>query len=597
MRSDKIISLLLKKKKEWDYKLDIIHNQLHDIFALSQEEFLIRLWVKKGLAKEVWVVFFDRYQADNQKTVKMELYFETNEYELYKTTIDAKTKRLGYKFILKLFDSSFKIYNQYGLVDEDDKYFGHFHFPYANPSDVFIKPKWTENLVVYEIFPDRFSREDEKEQRLNLWPWDYKEWKEGGSRVFLGGNFKGILKRLDYLKSLGVNAIYLTPLFKSSSSHRYNVDDYFKIDPLLGTNEEFKDLVKTLHENDIKVIVDMVFNHTGIDFFAFKDIIENGEKSQYFDWYNIKSLPIDVKECNYETFATGVHTMPRIDTSKKDVQDFFLGVLKYWLSEFGVDGFRFDVANELDKNFIRRIRMELKAIKDDILLIGEVMHRSEQFLFGDMFDGVMNYFSWEVFSRYLLGKYTAKDVAKILAEYRLKFNPKIFSCQLNLIGSHDTPRVLNVLKKDKSLSMLAAVYNLTYQGIPMIYYGDEVGMEGEHDPDCRRGMIWDTHQWDGELLKLYKRLIALKKTSKALNCDDVKEKVFEDILYFERETEDELIYVIFNPHQTEKKVEIVNPHILSKEVTFFTKEEKYKNYSAKLQVELKQRSFEIIIVR
>ena len=578
--------------------MDVIHNQLHDIFALEKERFLIRLWAKKGLVKEVWLIFSDRYEVDKIQRLKMDFYMEVGEYEVYQAVVDTCTPRLGYKFLIKLLDGAFKIYNQFGLQDDDsDIYSGHFHFPYANPSDIFEKPKWVEKAVVYEIFPDRFARDDKKESVKELFPWDYCKWERPGSEVFLGGNFAGIKGKIDYFKRLGINVIYFTPIFKSASSHRYNVDDYFDVDPLLGTKEEFKELVETLHQNGIRVILDMVFNHTGTGFFAFQDVIKNGKDSKYFDWYNIKSLPVDTQKGNYETFATGVKSMPRIDTSKKDVQDFFLSVLKYWLLEFDVDGFRFDVANELDKSFLRRIRLELKRLKKNILLIGEVMHRSESFLLGDMFDGVMNYFSWEIFLRFLMGKYKAKDASKILAEYRLKFNPKLFSCQLNLIGSHDTKRVLNAVLKNKKLAMLAGVYNLTYQGIPMIYYGDEIGMEGENDPDCRRGMIWEEQKWDKEFFELYRKLISLKRTSKALNVDDVKERFFGDVLCFERSTDDEIIYVFFNPTKSFQKIKISTPEILGREISFFKSEKSYRNYSTMLEVEILAEDFEIVIVR
>ncbi|WAM31849.1 glycoside hydrolase family 13 protein [Caldicellulosiruptor naganoensis] len=578
--------------------MEIIHNQLHDIFALEREKFLIRLWIRKGFAKEIYLIFSDRYEIERIQKLKMDYYMEVGEYEVYQAIVEASTPRLGYKFMVKLFDGTFKIYDQFGLQEDDEEiYVGHFHFPYANPSDVFEKPKWVEKLVVYEIFPDRFARKDKKEEPRELYPWDYCKWEKPGGEVFLGGNFEGIKSKIDYFKRLGINAIYFTPIFKSTSSHRYNVDDYFDVDPLLGTKEEFKELVETLHQNGIKVILDMVFNHTGTGFFAFQDVIKNGMDSKYFNWYNIKSLPVDIQKGNYETFATGVKSMPRIDTSKKDVQDFFLSVLKYWLLEFDVDGFRFDVANELDKSFLRRIRLELKTLKKDVLLIGEVMHRSESFLLGDMFDGVMNYFSWEVFLRFLLGKYKAKDAVKILAEYRLKFNPKLFSCQLNLIGSHDTKRVLNAVLKNKKLAMLACVYNLTYQGIPMIYYGDEIGMEGEHDPDCRRGMIWEEEKWDKEIFELYRKLISLKKTSTALNVDDVKEGFLGDVMYFERKADDEMVCIFFNPGKSLQNIKLFTPEIVGKEITFFKSGKSVKNFSATFEFEILPEDFEILIVR
>lgn len=224
------------------------------------------------------------------------------------------------------------------------------------------------------------------------------------------------------------------------------------------------------------------------------------------------------------------------------------------------------------------------------------MHRSENFLMGDMFDGVMNYFSWEVFARYLMGKYNAEDASRILADYRLKFNPILFSCQLNLIGSHDTERVLT-RHGNKKLAMLAAVYNLTYQGIPMIYYGDEIGMEGGHDPDCRRGMIWEEEKQDKEIFKLYRRLIDLKKTSSALNSDYVKEFSIGDVLCFERKSESEAVYILFNPRKALQKVKLWSEFIVDREIEFFSTQQKIKNHSCYIELELNPESFEIVIVK
>jgi len=577
--------------------LQVIHNQVHDIFAISKDRFYVRLWVQRGFSRSVTLIFSDRYDLEAQK-VKMNFYMKVGNFEIYTAQVQNKTPRFAYKFLIELLDGSFKIFNQFGLADtEENLYFDAFQFPYANEADIFEKPSFAEGLVVYEIFPDRFKRGKKEVPCRKLFDWDYCSWDVAGSEVFLGGDFAGIREKIDYFKSLGINAIYLTPIFKSVSSHRYNVDDYFDVDPLLGTKEEFKDLVKSLHKNGIRIILDMVFNHTGVGFFAFQDVINKGKNSKYYSWYNIRSLPVDAQKGNYETFAVNVSSMPRINTSNKDVQDFFLEVLKYWLLEFDVDGFRFDVANELDKNFIRRIRRELKAIKKDILLIGEVMHRSENFLMGDMFDGVMNYFSWEVFARYLLGKYNAENASRILADYRLKFNPILFSCQLNLIGSHDTERVLTRLNHNRKLAMLAAVYNLTYQGIPMIYYGDEIGMEGGHDPDSRRGMIWEQEKQDKEIFQLYKRLIEFKRKSSALNSDNVKEISIDDVLCFERKGENEIVYVLFNPRKILQRVKLWSEFIVDREIEFFTTQQKIKNHSCYVEVELSPESFEIVIVK
>jgi len=337
----------------------------------------------------------------------------------------------------------------------------------------------------------------------------------------------------------------------------------------------------------------MVFNHTGGNFEPFQDIIQNGEKSQYKNWFYPYSFPVDKKVINYETFAYNVKEMPKINTSNIEVQEYFISVLKFWMSEFKVDGFRFDVANELDRHFIRRMRYELKKINPEILLVGEIMHRSEPFLLGDMFDGVMNYYSFELFLKYIKGEWSAQKAANSMAEYRLKINPRIFSCNFNLIGSHDTKRIANLLR-NKNLLKLAAVYNLTYQGIPMIYYGDEIGMFGEDDPDCRRGMIWDVNEWDLELFSLYKRLINLKKENKALNSDVVLEKCTDGVLYFKRVNQNNAVYVFFNPSNQDKQITLIDTHLMNKTVKFFNSNIQQKIRFPEISINIPAEHFEIL---
>lgn len=572
----------------------IIHNQLTDIFPLSKEKFKIQIWIKKDYAKEVHLLYADRYDMQNLKIEGMEHEVTVYDYNVYSVIIKPKTKRLGYKFIIKDYNDKIFYYKQEGIATEDELYFGHFHFPYVNESDIFLKPEYVEDLIVYEIFPDRFYKSPNYSVNKEFEPWDYKKWDKKGSEVFLGGNLRGIIEKIDYFKELGINAIYLTPIYKSTTSHRYNVDDYYNVDPILGTNEDFKELVNVMHKNDIKVIIDMVFNHSGTNFYAFQDLIKNGEKSKYSEWYNVYSYPINTKQINYETFATNVREMPKLNTSNNEVQDFIINVLKYWINEFEVDGIRFDVANELDKNLLRRIRKEIKSINKEILLIGEVMHRSENFLLGDMFDGVMNYYSWEIFIKYLLGRKGAKETANNLSEYRLRINPLIFSCQLNLIGSHDTPRVYTLLG-NKALTRLATVFNLTYQGIPMIYYGDEILMEGHQDPDCRRGMIWDKERWDNDILWLYKRLIKLKKNINALKSDNVKEGYINDVFYFKREANDEFVYVFINANKDSKLINLFDLRLIGKEIYYFSKQKTEYNPFANVSICVGGNDFEIII--
>jgi len=233
----------------------IIHNQQTDIFPMEKNEFLITIWVDKIIVKSVTILYCDRYLVDSMKSKEMRLEQEVENFDVWQVAIKTSTNRLLYKFLIKDIEGKIFYYTQYGIAYEEDLRASFFHYPYVFDSDVFKKPNWIDNLVIYEIFPDRFARVDNEVGKTYLYPWDYKKWENGGSQVFLGGNFKGIMSKMDYFKDLGINCIYFTPLFKSTSSHRYNVDDYFIVDPLLGTNEEFKDLVDLLHKNGINSLL------------------------------------------------------------------------------------------------------------------------------------------------------------------------------------------------------------------------------------------------------------------------------------------------------------------------------------------------------
>lgn len=263
------------------------------------------------------------------------------------------------------------------------------------------------------------------------------------------GDIQGIIEKLPYLAELGVNTIYLTPIFKSPSNHKYDISDYYKIDPSFGDIGLLKLLKWTAKQQGMRLILDAVFNHSGDQFFAFRDVLKRGDASPYKDWYHVHSFPIVQKPIpNYETFSHAESTMPKLNTSNPELVDYLLKVARYWIEEVGIDGWRLDVANEVDQQFWRRLRTEVKGISSDLALIGEIMHQAGPWLRGDQFDSVMNYLFREAvldfFARQTVG---ATCFLEEIVQIQMNYTDQANSAMLQLLGSHDTERFLTACMK------------------------------------------------------------------------------------------------------------------------------------------------------
>ena len=206
-----------------------------------------------------------------------------------------------------------------------------------------------------------------------------------------GRRSPGVIDRFGHLVDLGVDVIYFTPIFEAPSNHKYDTVDYYWIDPHFGDEDTVRKLIELAHEHGIKVVFDAVFNHSGYGFFAFQDVLEHGEDSPYAHWFNIDSFPVQTEPPNYETFANQIATMPKLMTCHDDVKEYFLEVGRYWVREFGIDGWRLDVANEIDHHFWREFREAVKSENPDALIVGELWHEASEWVRGDQFDSVMNY--------------------------------------------------------------------------------------------------------------------------------------------------------------------------------------------------------------
>ena len=348
-------------------------------------------------------------------------------------------------------------------------------------------PAWVKDAVFYQIFPDRFCRSERYKAVGKFVPWDSKPTRTN----MFGGNLRGITDKLKYILDLGANALYLCPIFKSNSNHRYHTVDYFEIDPVLGTLKDFDTLVKKAHSLGIRVILDGVFNHCSRGFFQFNSLMELGEDSPYRDWFHVHSWPIHAYsgKPNYECWWN-YPALPKFNTDCADVREYLFSVAEFWTKR-GIDGWRLDVPNEIDDDsFWQEFRRRVKAVEPDAYIVGEIWDAPERWLQGDQFDGVMNYPFRKAVMQYLFDE-NAIPTEEFCRRLQSAFPEGRGDTPMNLLGSHDTTRIKS--QPRTSLDRIKLAYTLMFflPGAPCIYYGDEIGMEGGKDPDCRRTMPWE----------------------------------------------------------------------------------------------------------
>jgi cyclomaltodextrinase len=463
--------------------------------------------VKDELGRWVWVKQYK--QMDFIGSGEFNSYYQVRVKPLY--------KRCRYYFEIFAEGKSY-FYGEKGVYNSSevnkDNFFG-FSYPYVHLSDSYNPPKWLKNTIWYEIFPDRFCNGDKTNDIKGTLNWNESL---PTAKTFFGGDLRGIINKLDYLEKLGITGIYLTPIFLSPSTHKYDTVDYMQIDPGFGTKEELKELVLKAHNKGIRIILDAVFNHSSNLFEPFLDVTKNQEKSEYKDWFYIKHFPInastyshDKTNLDYETFAFASN-MPKLNTENKDTEEYLINVATYWIKETNIDGFRIDVANEQPHRFWRRLREEIKKVKEDAVLIGESWSNSMTWLYGEQFDSVMNYMFTNLVTDYVARN--VFDTSTFIKRYIDIYNvyPSELSKNLfNLLDSHDTHRIVSICNNDIYKIKKAYALLFTYPGTPCIYYGGEIGLEGHDDPDCRRCMIWNEKDWNHEINDYIHKLIAIRK--------------------------------------------------------------------------------------
>jgi neopullulanase len=471
-------------------------------------------------------------------------------------------------------------------------------------------PDWVRDAVFYQVFPDRFSSSARVPKPGPLEPWDAPPTLHG----FKGGDLLGVTERLPYLADLGVNALYLTPVFASASNHRYHTYDYFTVDPLLGGDAALRELLDAAHARGMRVILDGVFNHTGRGFWAFHHVLENGAASPYRDWFHFDQSALDaglpvlaypgaaarsgvgldqpsigeeaphgdggwsLQRLGYRAWWD-LPALPKLNVANPAVRDHLQSAGEHWL-RFGIDGWRLDVPAEIpDESFWQEFRRRCRAVNPEAYLVGEVWHLSPQWLAGDRFDALMNYPLAEAIISFVAGDHLDEAVVRSHHEYgpnirridgpafgrrleelRDAYDPAVVAVQLNLLDSHDSPRIHTLVGEDRASYRLAVLLQATLPGAPCIYYGDEIGLPGGNDPDCRRSFPRDEAAWDHDLLAFVSAAFRTRHEHRALRRGDLRIAAASGAaVAFERRLDDERVVVALNAAETPATLAVALP--------------------------------------
>jgi len=428
-----------------------------------------------------------------------------------------QTRRLKYAFAVTYKNGNRVYLSDNGISEYTDECiytpYNHFHYPFIHEIDAPDVPAWVGETIWYQIFPERFYNGKPSISPKNAESWDNDK---PLSRSFYGGDLYGIIEKLPYIKSLGITGIYMTPVFKSPTNHKYDTQDYYTVDEHFGDKETLKELVSKAHDLGIKVMLDAVFNHIGSKHEFWQDVLQHQEKSKYKDYFHVREFPVraeykDRDSLNYDTFAYAVN-MPKWNTENPDARKYLIDAAVYWIKECDIDGWRLDVSDEVSFSFWRDFNAAIAEHKKDVYILGELWHDPAKWISGGYFDAVMNYPLGRTITNFFLGKQPDPDIfAKQLTGKLMKFSDLHTGVQFNLLDSHDTARLLTQANGDKLTVKNSFLFMMLMKGTPCIYYGTEIGMEGEHDPDCRRPMIWDEKKQDLNMLEFFKELIAIRK--------------------------------------------------------------------------------------
>lgn len=561
-------------------------------YLYTADELRLRIRTAKNDIQSISVIAGDPYNWQNgtwQKSanvvMKKTLVTETHQY--WQASLTAPFNRLNYGFILtdSLSDSIF--YGDQGFEtltsssNDDNSLMGannYFKMPYFQEIDRFKAPEWVKKTVWYQIFPERFANGDTSNDPSGTLPW--RSGDHPTAESFYGGDLQGIIKHLDHFSQLGINGLYLTPIFKAPTNHKYDTQDYFEIDPHFGTKEDFKLLVEKAHVAGIRVMLDAVFNHIGDQSPQWQDVVANGRQSKYADWFHIHDFPVRytptdnfeyTADANYDTFAFTPH-MPKLNTANPEVQDYLIDIATYWIKEFDIDGWRLDVANEVDHHFWKKFRAATTNIKPDIYILGEIWTSAQSWLQGDEFSAVMNYaFTGSIVDFFAKQQISPSQMVHKLNAQLMLNRDQTNQVMFNLLDSHDAPRILTVAHNNKAIVKQMYTFMFLQQGTPDIYYGSEYAMTGQQDPDNRKPMVWQSDQQDATMYDFLKQLIQLRHDYQTVLSEGTLSWETDDnknIVGFTRQLGQTKIFAIFNAGNTNYEIptSIDISHIISEQL-------------------------------
>jgi len=551
-------------------------------YAADKDTLHIRLRTGRGDVRRVTLIATDPFnwfpdgkggsEFDRENAIRQDMTPEYNDelFDYWFCSVKGYTsKRLRYTFILESSNEQLRFGSQ-GFdwaVEPDFKHFlNWFNFPFINEEDIYSPPKWAEETVWYQIFCDRFARAggDETGKKSKLPAWGEKV--EVLHRTLFGGNLKGVTEKLPYIAGLGLSGIYFTPIFESPSTHKYDTTDYFKIDPLFGTNEEFGELVKRAHDLGIRVMLDAVFNHCGFGHPFFQDAVKKGKKSKYFSYFHISKEPVlnfkpqsgntlpqltkeQMKDLPFLTFAYTPH-MPKWNTADPGAREYLIKAARYWVEEYDIDGWRLDVSNEVSHDFWRELRKEVKSVKSDVFLLGENWDDSYPWLMGDQFDSTMDYNALSAINGYINGGLDAEGFAATLTRGVLVPYPKPLQRVLfSMLENHDTDRIMNICNGNAAAVKLGYLIQMTLSGSPSVYYGGEIGMSGLlHGGTNRSCMPWDENvPAERDFRPLIKKLTALRKKHPSFRSEDIAFlECSGGLLVYTKRSSGERLFVVIN---------------------------------------------------
>ncbi|MGB4657719.1 MAG: glycoside hydrolase family 13 protein [Mobilitalea sp.] len=526
-------------------------------YAYKENELHIRIRTAKNDMELVNIIFGCKYDWIHKEQKVMTKILSDQYYDYYQYNIQQEDSRIGYYFELRDKTETILL-TEVGLIYEFDDTYAYcyfFQYPYINQVDIHREPAWAAEALFYQIFVERFDNGNQKNSPPYLTNWG----EDPESFSFYGGDLEGIINHLDYLEDLGVNGIYLTPIFESPSNHKYDIVNYMEIDHFFGDKQTFKELVEKAHAKGMRIVLDAVFNHCSDAFPPFAEVCKMGAASEYYDWFFIDGDKVSKNPPNYKMFSF-VPYMPKLNTSNPKVKEYLLSAVSYWTREFGIDGWRLDVSDEIDHKFWREFRSVVKEINEEAIIIGENWHNALPWLMGDQFDSVMNYPVTKLCLDYFATQTISTEMFENqLSTYLMRYTDQVNEAMLNLLDSHDTERFLYSTKENTKALKNAAAFLFAYKGIPCTYYGTEIGMTGNYDPGCRRGFNWNQEQWDMDLLQYYKKLMAIRKQENILKFGTVNFLSTDKVFVMKRTYDSKCMYIAINTTDQEQEIHITEP--------------------------------------